>query len=401
VAGVLENTTKRVRDQQQKEKEAEAKRNQQRLKNALEERRLASTEGYNQQLGVESAARVQQMDAETARRNRLDMQTDQTKFMEAQERKNQNNTMIDTILENRGQKDNKTARVDLLTLAERNPDAFNEMYQNALVDRRPMEAFLTQRGLDPETLREMPLSTLQQVYEKASKNAVESKDTNLFGDSVRSRAAQYMINEGLATEAEMAEQLLKDQRVSPQVITIPVDSNDPSKGTQQVVLDPNMNMEPIPGSKTTPPKKEINPADARLYNNYQSTLDQIDQSLGLLEDEDARDGVGPIQGSSFYPSFLVSPKGIEFRALLADLTSSRLNEKFGAALTKQEFERISPSIPLESDREEVLQVKLNTLKNFFTKKLGLLRQQYPPSRYQPFPDINAVGLDGYDEALEN
>jgi len=161
----------------------------------------------------------------------------------------------------------------------------------------------------------------------------------------------------------------------------------------------NLAMDEIPGGTTVPPKKEINATDIRNYNDYQITLNQIDQSIGLLKDEEAIKGVGNIQG--YYPGVVIPAKAKQLRALMADLTSDRLNEKFGAALTKQEFDRIKAAVPLETDSEETLQVKLNTLKDIFQNKLGLLEQQYPSSRYRPFPNINAVGLDGYNEAIGN
>lgn len=189
-------------------------------------------------------------------------------------------------------------------------------------------------------------------------------------------------------------------RSTPQVVSVPVDPNDPTKGSRLMLLDRNsLAMDEIPGGTTVPPKKEINPTDTRNYNDYQITLNQIDQSIGLLKDEEAIKGVGTIQG--YYPGIAIPAKAKQLRALMADLTSDRLNEKFGAALTKQEFDRIKAAVPLETDTEETLQVKLNTLKDIFQNKLGLLEQQYPSSRYRPFPNINAVGLDGYNEAIGN
>lgn len=241
--------------------------------------------------------------------------------------------------------------------------------------------------------------SLEKLNAEILKQSEPKTQGNLFGDSLQAQAAQYLIDKQGANPQELAERIMEG-RSTPQVVSVPVDPNDPTKGSRLMLLDRNsLAMDEIPGGTTVPPKKEINATDTRNYNDYQITLNQIDQSIGLLKDDDAIKGVGTIQG--FYPGIAIPAKAKQLRALMADLTSDRLNEKFGAALTKQEFDRIKAAVPLETDTEETLQVKLNTLKDIFQNKLGLLEQQYPSSRYRPFPNINAVGLDGYNEAIGN
>jgi len=251
-------------------------------------------------------------------------------------------------------------------------------------------------GQPVETYDGQPLDKLNAEILKQSEPKPKE---NVFGNSVQAQAAQYLIDEQGADPQQLAERIMEG-RSTPQVVSVPVDPNDPTKGNRLMLLDRNnLAMDEIPGGTTVPPKKEINATDIRNYNDYQITLNQIDQSIGLLKDEEAIKGVGTIQG--YYPGIAIPAKAKQLRALMADLTSDRLNEKFGAALTKQEFDRIKAAVPLETDTEETLQVKLSTLKDIFQNKLGLLEQQYPSSRYRPFPNINAVGLDGYNEAIGN
>ena len=317
------------------------------------------------------------------------------------EEKNLIDTMVNEVLAAEGKIDNKTRKINLTTLARQDRDRFNKLHQNATTDRTPFEQILIESGrFTKEQAEAQPLSLLMQNAETISGQQANPKpQSNLFGDSLQAQAAQYLIDEQGADPQQLAERIMEG-RSTPQVVSVPVDPNDPTKGSRLMLLDRNnLAMDEIPGGTTVPPKKEINAADIRNYNDYQITLNQIDQSIGLLKDEEAIKGVGTIQG--YYPGIAIPAKAKQLRALMADLTSDRLNEKFGAALTKQEFDRIKAAVPLETDTEETLQVKLNTLKDIFQNKLGLLEQQYPSSRYRPFPNINAVGLDGYNEAIGN
>jgi len=240
--------------------------------------------------------------------------------------------------------------------------------------------------------------SLEKLNAEILKQSEPKPKENLFGDSVQAQAAQKLIDAG-ADPVEVAERILEGKPTT-QVIEMPVDKTDPLQGTKQVLLNKNtLEMQDIPGSVVLPSKKDIPAADARLYNKFQVTFDQINQSIALLSDEDAVKGVGFFPGNA--PSLMIPAKAKELRALLADLTTDRLNEKFGAALTKQEYDRIKPAVPLETDSEETLQVKLNTLKNIFRNKMGLLEQQYPSNRFRPFPNIDAIGLKGYNEAMGN
>lgn len=321
---------------------------------------------------------------------------------EKAEGKNLIDTMVNEILTAEGKTDNKTRKINLTTLARQDRDRFNELHQNATTDRTPFEQILIESGeYDAESAAGLPLSILKDTAKTIAAQRIkpEKPEGGLFGDSLQAKAAQYLIDEQGADPQQLAERIMEG-RSTPQVVSVPVDPNDPTKGSRLMLLDRNnLAMDEIPGGTTVPPKKEINATDIRNYNDYQITLNQIDQSIGLLKDEEAIKGVGNIQG--YYPGMVIPAKAKQLRALMADLTSDRLNEKFGAALTKQEFDRIKAAVPLETDTEETLQVKLNTLKDIFQNKLGLLEQQYPSSRYRPFPNINAVGLDGYNEAIGN
>jgi hypothetical protein len=231
-------------------------------------------------------------------------------------------------------------------------------------EKQARERLAELTGQPAETYEGQPLDKLNAEILKQSEPKPQS---NLFGDSLQAQAAQYLIDEQGADPQQLAERIMEG-RSTPQVINVPVDPNDPTKGSRLMLLDRNnLAMDEIPGGTTVPPKKEINATDIRNYNDYQITLNQIDQSIGLLKDEEAIKGVGNIQG--YYPGVVIPAKAKQLRALMADLTSDRLNEKFGAALTKQEFDRIKAAVPLETDSEETLQVKLNTLKDIFQNKL--------------------------------
>ena len=342
-----------------------------------------------------------QMDA-TQKRLDNDEKTTTEKVLQKEQEKTQKQAIIADILT--AEPDATATRrsaLNRMSLEELNAERAVYFPSAATLQQQEKERMARERlaeltGQPAETYEGQPLDKLNAEILKQSEPKPQG---NLFGDSLQAQAAQYLIDEQGADPQQLAERIMEG-RSTPQVVSVPVDPNDPTKGSRLMLLDRNsLAMDEIPGGTTVPPKKEINPTDTRNYNDYQITLNQIDQSIGLLKDEEAIKGVGTIQG--YYPGIAIPAKAKQLRALMADLTSDRLNEKFGAALTKQEFDRIKAAVPLETDTEETLQVKLNTLKDIFQNKLGLLEQQYPSSRYRPFPNINAVGLDGYNEAIGN
>ena len=242
--------------------------------------------------------------------------------------------------------------------------------------------------------------SLDKLNAEILKQFKPDKNESEFGTTELGRFLQLAVDSGRMTRDEAIEKGLEMTKSSaaPSLQYMQIDPNDPQAGTQLMMVDRNTGMmQPVPGAIQKPSRKDIPLTDVRLYNQFQLTQNQINQAIGFLSSEDALEGVGPLAGR-FRPNWLTSEEGIKLRALIADLTSERLNEKFGAALTENEKAIIKNSVPFESDDEKSLRVKLNTLKELFANKMGLIQQQYPIDRFQRLPNINAVGLQGVEEA---
>jgi hypothetical protein len=242
--------------------------------------------------------------------------------------------------------------------------------------------------------------SLDKLNAEILKQFKPDKNESEFGNTELGRLLQLAVDSGRMTRDEAIEKGLEMTKsvAAPSLQYMQIDPNDPQAGTQLMMVDRNTGMmQPVPGAIQKPSRKDIPLTDVRLYNQFQLTQNQINQAIGFLSSEDALEGVGPLAGR-FRPNWLTSEEGIKLRALIADLTSERLNEKFGAALTENEKAIIKNSVPFESDDEKSLRVKLNTLKELFANKMGLIQQQYPIDRFQRLPNINAVGLQGVEEA---
>ena len=343
-----------------------------------------------------------QMDA-TQKRLDNDEKTTTEKVLQKEQEKTQKQAIIAEILtaEPDATATRKSA-LNRMSLEELNAERAVYFPSAATLQQQEKERMARERlagltGQPAETYEGQPLDKLNAEILKQFK---PDKNESEFGNTELGRLLQLAVDSGRMTRDEAIEKGLEMTKsgAAPSLQYMQIDPNDPQAGTQLMMVDRNTGMmQPVPGAIQKPSRKDIPLTDVRLYNQFQLTQNQINQAIGFLSSEDALEGVGPLAGR-FRPNWLTSKEGIKLRALIADLTSERLNEKFGAALTENEKAIIKNSVPFESDDEKSLRVKLNTLKELFANKMGLIQQQYPIDRFQRLPNINAVGLQGVEEA---
>jgi hypothetical protein len=343
-----------------------------------------------------------QMDA-TQKRLDNDEKTTTEKVLQKEQEKTQKQAIIADILT--AEPDATATRrsaLNRMSLEELNAERAVYFPSAATLQQQEKERMARERlaeltGQPAETYEGQPLDKLNAEILKQFK---PDKNESEFGNTELGRLLQLAVDSGRMTRDEAIEKGLEMTKsgAAPSLQYMQIDPNDPQAGTQLMMVDRNTGMmQPVPGAIQKPSRKDIPLTDVRLYNQFQLTQNQINQAIGFLSSEDALEGVGPLAGR-FRPNWLTSEEGIKLRALIADLTSERLNEKFGAALTENEKAIIKNSVPFESDDEKSLRVKLNTLKELFANKMGLIQQQYPIDRFQRLPNINAVGLQGVEEA---
>jgi len=343
-----------------------------------------------------------QMDA-TQKRLDNDEKTTTEKVLQKEQEKTQKQAIIAEILT--AEPDATATRrsaLNRMSLEELNAERAVYFPSAATLQQQEKERMARERlaeltGQPAETYEGQPLDKLNAEILKQFK---PDKNESEFGNTELGRLLQLAVDSGRMTRDEAIEKGLEMTKsgAAPSLQYMQIDPNDPQAGTQLMMVDRNTGMmQPVPGAIQKPSRKDIPLTDVRLYNQFQLTQNQINQAIGFLSSEDALEGVGPLAGR-FRPNWLTSEEGIKLRALIADLTSERLNEKFGAALTENEKAIIKNSVPFESDDEKSLRVKLNTLKELFANKMGLIQQQYPIDRFQRLPNINAVGLQGVEEA---
>jgi len=169
---------------------------------------------------------------------------------------------------------------------------------------------------------------------------------------------------------------------------VQVDPDDPTKGTKTVQVNPDGTQTDIPGSVI----KKTKEVPAKIVDgimDMRETARKIKLAQELIEDEDAQEGVGVVQGNVL-PDIVLNEKAQQLRALLADLGSAKVLERSGAAVTASEEARLKPYVPRPGDSEEVIRTKLKNFFREYTGRMSDIELFFSPDRgYQKFefPEI--------------
>ena len=178
---------------------------------------------------------------------------------------------------------------------------------------------------------------------------------------------QQLVNEGISREDALnqvtQEYLDRKQLQGTFRFTAPVDPEDPTKGTQTMMTDQSGNIVPVPGSVV----RKVKDIPGRVVDgilDMRETARKVRRAQELMENKEALQGVGMFQGN-LAPDFILNENAQFLRALLADLSSAKVLERSGAAVTASEERRLKPYVPKQGDDENVIRTKLkNFLKEF-------------------------------------
>lgn len=117
----------------------------------------------------------------------------------------------------------------------------------------------------------------------------------------------------------------------------------------------------IPG--VAPPKKDTPAALQEKLAQNSVTLEKIDKALSLVGSTPGSLGLQNYAGDAIMQR--LDPKGVEVRAVIADIGGQKIHDRSGAAVTVGESERLKPYIPAATDSPDTV-----------TKKLKLFRDEY-------------------------
>ncbi|HEY8878640.1 MAG TPA: hypothetical protein VIN03_13820 [Roseateles sp.] len=152
------------------------------------------------------------------------------------------------------------------------------------------------------------------------------------------------------------------------------------------------------GESLGKPMKDI-PANVNtaIITNAQN-LARVDQALKLLGGQD----IGELKGDKtatgvkgYLPQGLLNradSRGIDTRAMIADLGSMVIHDRSGAAVTAAESPRLMPFIPLITDSADTATKKLKRFKQVYEQEQQALNDTYSKAQgYKPNPVASGGG----------
>jgi len=130
----------------------------------------------------------------------------------------------------------------------------------------------------------------------------------------------------------------------------------------QIFFQPGKNGGPpaiVPG--VAPPKKELPAALTEKLAQNAVTLNKIDTALNLVQKNPESLGAQNVLGDPIMQR--IDPKGVEVRAMIADIGGQKIHDRSGAAVTVGESERLKPYIPAATDNAATVAKKLRLFRN--------------------------------------
>lgn len=112
------------------------------------------------------------------------------------------------------------------------------------------------------------------------------------------------------------------------------------------------------------PPKPLPSAQSKSWIENNTAIKNAERALDLVEKNPSAFGIarglpnalGATVGGAINQR--LDPKGVDARAIVADIGSLKIHERSGAAVTAAEFPRLVPFIPLVSDKPETIKTKL-------------------------------------------
>jgi len=132
---------------------------------------------------------------------------------------------------------------------------------------------------------------------------------------------------------------------------------------------------------------------ASLTGNF-GTLSRIDESLAAAKE--APDSTGFFKGmlNDVAPNMVnrIWPKGSKARAAIADLGSTIIHDRSGAAVTASEYPRLRPFIPTAYDDDATVKMKLERFREIVAEETRLYADNFGP-------DMGYKRLESWDKYL--
>lgn len=123
-----------------------------------------------------------------------------------------------------------------------------------------------------------------------------------------------------------------------------------------------------------------------------AALRKVDDTLAALAAPEARNSTGIVPGMT--PGFILDradPEGVRARALIADISSLKIHDRSGAAVTAAEFPRLRPFIPQVGDNAETIRTKLENFRREYDAILRDTYETYGPSNgYRQLPAVEGI-----------
>jgi hypothetical protein len=167
------------------------------------------------------------------------------------------------------------------------------------------------------------------------------------------------------------QQELAHQKTQPKGQIVQTDQGvmliDPRTGQSISAIGPD-------GKPLTKPLKDVPAAvNTAILTNSQN-LNKINQALDLLGGRNVGDLKGD-QAATGWKGYIpqpvlnrADPKGIDARAMIADIGSLIIHDRSGAAVTAAESPRLMPFIPLVTDDAETAKKKLTRFKQLYEQE---------------------------------
>lgn len=221
-----------------------------------------------------------------------------------------------------------------------------ELYDPALIEQKRAQAM-----------------TVKDQLEQVWKQKGYDLDLKQFGEQVRhNKAGEGLTAAGQAITVRgqnMVDARAREANQQPKGQVVQTDDGpmlvDPRSGTAKPVTADGKPLAPKLKSLPAPIQKALLENDASLR--------KVDKALAAIDAYPASLGASNYLGDTIRQR--TDPKGIEARALVADIGSLKIHDRSGAAVTASETPRLKPFIPAATDDPATVK-----------KKLGLFRQEY-------------------------
>lgn len=236
----------------------------------------------------------------------------------------------------------------------------------------------------------------QQVGMNVEKFATLTRQKTADAESARHNQASESTAAGQLRVAQgnlgLRQRELDQQQSAPKGQIVQTDQGvmlvDPRSGSSVSARGPD-------GKPLTKQMKDIpSPVNTAMLTNSQN-LSKVQQAIDLLDGKK----VGALRGDKdatgwkgFVPQSALNrldPKGVDTRAMIADIGSLVIHDRSGAAVTAAESPRLMPFIPLSTDDRDTARKKLVRFKQLYEQEQESMQAVYSKDQGYRAPAFNS------------